>query len=305
MSEEFEIALPASSANLGPAFDAAALSLNLCLRITARRAGADRAGGLVASGRDADICNRREGNLVLETYVQTLEKAGRPAPPLKLRIVNEIPIGKGLGSSAAARLAGVALASHFGSLDRSADEIFAEAARLEGHPDNAAACWWGGLVVAGGEPAAWLRVPLAVSWPLLIAVPAAGLATEEARAVLPAAYSRADAVGNLQRAALLLQAFAQGRGELLAQAMADRMHQPYRATACPLLPALLPLGGHAGILGCALSGAGPSVLMVLRDAGAYPEAEAAANRALSAVRLRAELLRGAIADRGPGLGWSA
>ncbi len=302
MSDELRLALPASSANLGPAFDTAALALSLFLRVTASLAGEE---SLTASGRDAEICGRRDGHLVLETYRRAVAEAGREAPALALRCDNEIPIGKGLGSSAAARLAGLALAAHFGGLGWSAERIFTAAAGLEGHPDNVAACWWGGLAVAGGALGAWLQVSMAVRWPILIAVPPAPLATEAARAVLPAGYSRADAVHNLQRAGVLLQALAQGRGDLLAESMADRLHQPYRAGVCPLLPALSPLAGHDGILACALSGAGPSVLMIVRDAPSRAAAETAARRRLAAAGLAAELLWTEIVERGPGLVWRA
>jgi homoserine kinase len=301
LSALFHLELPASSANLGPAFDTAALALDLYLRISARL-GAEEA--VEATGRDTPICGRREEHLVLETYRRTLAHAVRAAQPIGLRIDNEIPIGKGLGSSAAARLAGVALASHFGGLAWSAQRIFTEAARLEGHPDNVAACWWGGLAVAGGDPPAWARVSVAARWPMLVVVPPAALATEAARAVLPPVYSRADVVRNLQREALLIQAFAQDRGELLTQAMADSLHQPYRAAVCPLLPTLLPLTGHDGILGCALSGAGPSVLLILQDAQVYPLAEQAVGRVLAAAGIQAELLRAAVAEHGPGQDWS-
>jgi homoserine kinase len=100
-------------------------------------------------------------------------------------------------------------------------------------------------------------------WRLLLALPSASLATEKARALLPAQYSRADVVANLQRTALLVSAFALARGDLLRVAMQDRLHQPYRMEACPLLPRLLPLAGEEGILGVALSGAGPAVLLVI------------------------------------------
>jgi homoserine kinase len=102
-------------------------------------------------------------------------------------------------------------------------------------------------------------------WRLLLAMQSTSLATKEARALLPESYSRADAVFNVQRAALLTAAFAQGRLDLLATAMQDRLHQPYRREACPLLKALLPLSGTAWVAGAALSGAGPSVLMVLAE----------------------------------------
>ncbi len=103
-----------------------------------------------------------------------------------------------------------------------------------------------------------------------MALPSTSLATERARALLPSAYSRADAVANIQRVALLVAAFSQGRGDLLRIAMQDSLHQPYRMEACPLLPRLLPLAGEPGVLGVALSGAGPGVLVI-----GSPEADSA------------------------------
>ena len=117
-------------------------------------------------------------------------------------------------------------------------------------------------------------VPSAARWPLLVAMPAASLSTKTARALLPDTYSRADAIANVQAVALLAGAFATGDGDLLRVAMADRMHQPYRAPVCPLLPALLPLAGQHGILGVALSGAGPSVLLILSEGADVESARA-------------------------------
>lgn len=313
-ARSFALSLPATSANLGPAFDAAGLALGFSLRVKARVA---EAFSVRAAGRDAEICARVDNHLILNVYRQTLDAAGRPAPPLALELENAIPIGKGCGSSAAARLAGLALAVRFGGLAWSAEDIFAAAAALEGHPDNVAACWWGGLVVSrtaapasrsAATPAApaWLRVALRRAWRLLVAVPADALSTERAREALPAVYSRQDAVANLQNALLLVEALHQGRGELLAAALADRWHQPYRAALCPLLPALQPLAGTHGILGVALSGAGPSVLLFLDDAnadGAGARASAAVNQALGRVGLKAELLETQVQTRGPGTNW--
>jgi homoserine kinase len=104
-----------------------------------------------------------------------------------------------------------------------------------------------------------------INWKILIALPSSSLATEKARALLPATYSREDAVANIQSTALLVAAFSQGRGELLRVAMNDRVHQPYRKEVCPLLPLLLPMAGAEGVLGVALSGAGPSVLLIAED----------------------------------------
>jgi homoserine kinase len=258
-----EIVLPATSANLGPAFDAAALAFSMFLKVRARSADEF---SVTARGRDSEICGQIKNHLILTTYREVLQAEGRPVPPLALRIENQIPIGKGCGSSAAARLAGIALAVYFGRLRWADSRIVYEAARREHHPDNAAACWMGGLAIArisahGEMQIAHVRPK--GKWPLLLAVPIESLSTEAARRVLPDQYSRADAVANIQNSMLLLAAFLQGRKDLLPSALEDRIHQPYRASLCPLLPALQKLTGTRGILGSVLSGAGPSVLVFL------------------------------------------
>ena len=254
--------LPATSANLGAAFDCAAVALALHLTVEAEEA---QAFSIAATGEDAELCSRIEDNLILETYKSLLAREGKPAVPLAIRMDNRIPLGMGCGSSAGGRLAAIALASHFGQLGWDSERILAEACALEGHPDNAAACWLGGLAVAAmeGGRVHVARVEPPPAWHAMVVLPGEALATSKARAVLPETYSRADAVANIQAAALLGLAFAQGRGELLRPAMQDRLHQPYRAEMCALLPLLLPLAGSAGILGVALSGAGPSVLLIV------------------------------------------
>jgi homoserine kinase len=259
----YRIALPATSANLGPAFDAAALAMDFYIRIDARQADTF---SIVAKGRDEGICGNVENHLILNTYREVLSGTGRVITPLSLRIANDIPIGKGCGSSAAARLAGIALAVRFGRLKWTDAQIVGEASRREHHPDNASACWMGGLTVArmSGEAEAQVAVIRPKGkWPLLLAIPDQPLSTEEARRVLPAQYSRADAVTNVQNSMLLLAAFTLGRSDFLSAALDDRIHQPYRAALCPLLPCLQELRGKAGILGAVLSGAGPSVLVFL------------------------------------------
>jgi len=298
-----ELALPATSANLGPAFDAAALAFAMFLKVRARRATEF---SIAARGRDPEICGQVENHLILTTYREVLQEAGKTVRRLALDIDNQIPIGKGCGSSAAARLAGIALAVHFGRLRWTDSHIIGEASRREHHPDNAAACWMGGLAVARMSAESEAQVASIIpkgNWPLLLAVPEEALATEEARRVLPAQYSRADAVSNVQNSMLLLAAFVQGRRDLLAAALQDRMHQPYRAPLCPLLPALQTLAADArGILGVALSGAGPSVLIFLDEkAGAGP-AQAQVRRHLQAQGLRAELMATAITKQGAGQG---
>jgi homoserine kinase len=144
-SRSFEIVLPATSANLGPAFDAAALAFSMYLRVRAKAADEF---SVKARGRDSEICAQIENHLILQTYREVLQKEKKPVQPIALTIENDIPIGKGCGSSAAARLAGIALAVYFGRLRWPDNRIVYEAACRENHPDNAAACWMGGLAVA-------------------------------------------------------------------------------------------------------------------------------------------------------------
>jgi homoserine kinase len=272
--------LPATSANLGPGFDAVGVALSLALTIEAKALQA--AGGteetspeltIAATGRDAERCARTRNNLIFETYREVLQGAGRALLPLDLRVHNEIPLGVGCGSSAAARLGGVMLANHFGGLGWSQRECIDEATRREGHPDNVSACALGHVtvsVVADGRVTS-VSCGERLEWKLLLALPTASLPTEKARAMLPTEYSRSDAVANVQRTGLLVAAFALGRGDLLQEAMLDRMHQPYRMEACPLLARLLPLAGELGVMGVALSGAGPGVLLVVEANAAMEE----------------------------------
>jgi homoserine kinase len=275
----FGLRLPATSANLGPSFDSAAVALNFYLEIEAEPAAEF---SITATGRDRERCGELEDNLVLEIYKGLLKSAGGAILPLAIRMKNGIPLGMGCGSSAAGRLAAIALAVHFGQLGWSSEQILEEACALEGHPDNAAACWLGGFVAAACEGRSVLaaRVVPPAAWRAIVVLPAEPLATSKARALLPECYSRDDVVANIQSAALLGLAFAQGRGDLVRIAMQDRIHQPYRAPVCPLLPPLLPLAGRHGILGVALSGAGPAVLAIIESEESIAPASAAIRRAL-------------------------
>ena len=305
--QTLELALPATSANLGPAFDAAALALKLFLKVRARIAPEF---SVQARGRDSEVCSQIENHLILTTYREVLQAEARPVHPLAFRIDNQIPIGKGCGSSAAARLAGIALAVEFGDLRWTDNQIVGDASRREHHPDNAAACWMGGLAVArvssNGE-AQIARVAPRGNWPLLLAVPPQTLSTEQARRVLPSQYSRADAVTNVQNSMLLLAAFTQGRADLLAGALDDRLHQPYRASLCPLLPALKKLSAESGVLGVTLSGAGPSVLIFLNSKGSEARAKARVAAHLRKCGLAADLISTRITGRGArdADGWKA
>jgi homoserine kinase len=264
--------LPATSANLGPGFDAVGLALSMHLTVEAHAAPTF---DIQATGRNADLCAALDNNLILDTYREVLTRAHRPIQPLHLKLHNEIPLGMGCGSSAAALLVGVALADHFGGLHLVNAAIVAEASRLEGHPDNVAACWHGGFTVSSQDREAVqvATFPGDPTWQLLLALPSSSLSTKTARALLPETYTTADAIFNVQRSSLLVAAFAQRRPDLLVTAMQDRMHQPYRAEACPLLKTLLPLAAEPEIAGVALSGAGPSVLLFLAAGTTILEAE--------------------------------
>lgn len=253
----FHIRLPATSANLGPGFDSVGLAISLYLDIKARPAQAFE---IRATGRDARQVGLLEENLMLQTYRELCPSA----PALALEISNGIPLGMGCGSSAAAILAGVSLANEFGDLRLQPQEILDEACRREGHPDNVAACFLGGLTVssmkAGKVVAATLGHDL--PWRLLLALPRNSLSTAAARAILPDVYSRADVVENIQATALLVAAFALDRPDLLGAATRDRVHQPFRSGLCPLFEVLLPLAGTRGVYSVTLGGAGPSVLLI-------------------------------------------
>jgi homoserine kinase len=275
----FRIRLPATSANLGPGFDAAAVALDFHLDVEAVPANDF---SVHVTGRDAERCARLDDNLVLNIYRRLMDENDRPIVPLAIRMVNRVPLGMGCGSSATGRLAAIAMAVHFGRIGWCDEQILEEASALEGHPDNAAACWLGGFVSAAtdGRTVHVARVLAPAEWWAIVVLPPEPLATSKARAILPATYARADVVANLQAVGLLGLAFAQGRGDLLKAAMRDRIHQPYRATICPMLPPLLPLAGSHGILSAALSGAGPAVLVIVEGKANLAQASAAIRAAL-------------------------
>ena len=295
------VRVPASSANLGPGFDALAIALSLYVECRARPSGA----GLTirASGEGASSIPRDESNLVWRAF---LRLAGERAPRgIELEIANEIPLGRGLGSSAAAIVAGLALANESLGLEKSKEEIVQLAAAMEGHPDNVAAAVWGGFVVScQAEDGRVLAVKTEVRANVEVAlvIPEFELATSAARAVLPAQVPRADAVFNLQRVALLLAALSGGRADLFGEAMRDRLHQPYRAPLVPGLEAILKLRGVPGLLGVALSGAGPSVLAFCSDSAEEAGEAIIACFRSQGIAARARRLRidteGIVAERG-------
>ncbi len=260
------VRVPATSANLGPGFDVLGLALALHNEVTLEEA---EAVAVSVEGEGAGRLPAGADNVVARGARLAFETAGRRFRGVRVHCVNRIPPSRGLGSSAAAWVAGIAGGNALcGSpLDRTA--LLDLAARAEGHPDNVTAALLGGLTVScrtgEGVAAVSLPVPANLSW--FVLVPEMEGSTAEARAALPEGYARADAVFNLQRVSLLVAALASGRSDLLGVAMEDRLHQPYRLKLFPWLADVIPAAVRAGALGCALSGAGPSVLAVARDPG--------------------------------------
>jgi homoserine kinase len=256
----FTVRAPASSANLGPGFDALGLALELYL--TCRFRSAERL-EIRVEGRDAEAISTGPDNLIWQTAVAVAGKHGRQMPPIELEIRNDIPIGKGLGSSAAALTTGVVIADALLDLRWKPLRILDEASRLEGHPDNVAPCTLGSVVASAidsGGVTRSVRLDLPPRFGVAVVVPDFDLPTASARAVLPDFYSRDDAVFNVQRAALLIAALAAGSISAFPAALEDRFHQPYREALVPGLREILKLRAP-GLLGCALSGAGPSALV--------------------------------------------
>jgi len=259
MSERISVRVPATSANLGCAFDCAALALSLYLhlRVTPR---SDATVSVRYQGVNPERITVDKDNLVVRTIRSTLESWGKNRG-FDVEIDNQIPVGVGLGSSAAAIVGALAACHWLADRPLSDEELVSRAARLEGHPDNVAAAWHGGFTVTVQREEGTLACscPVPDSVRLVLVVPDYALPTERARQVLPAQYSRVEAIHNLQRAVMLAAQFFSGKARFHPSFFADSWHQPYRATLIPGLSEVLSLS-HPDLRGICLSGAGPSIL---------------------------------------------
>lgn len=251
--------VPATSANLGPGFDALGIALSMHSWIEMAPASettvtllGDRMTGLPAD----------KTNLLYVMAQRVFAEAGVSMPELEIAMYTDIPLARGLGSSAAAIVGALGAANALIGDPLSRDELFRLATAIEGHPDNVGPAVYGGIVAAiwDGERATHLRLDPPEGLTTLVAIPAYELLTHQARAALPDRVSRADAVYNLSRAALLAAAFATGRLDVVGAAMGDRLHQPYRAPLVPGLTRVLNEAASFGAIGAALSGAGPTAI---------------------------------------------
>jgi homoserine kinase len=252
----FEICVPASIANLGPGFDTLAVAVQLYLRLQVRPLPGE--GSLEFRFLDGKLDGE---NYIERAFLFLAHQTGRRFPSLSVEVRSEIPMKSGLGSSAAATVAGLRLFEAIAG-PLSAQGLLNAACALEHHPDNVAAALLGGLTVSCQMPD---RSALAVrlEWPsrlqFIVLTPEYALATHESRGILPERIPREDAVFNLQRVALLLQSLQRGDFALLREALQDRIHQPFRQPLVPGLDRALGLE-HPDLLGVCLSGAGPSVV---------------------------------------------
>lgn len=265
------VRVPATSANLGSGFDCLGLALDLFASITVTFGGPDEPA-------TEDVAER----MVLTAVRQTYLRMGRSAPlGIRARYTVSIPLGRGLGASAVARVAGVLAANEFEGRPLGGDDCLAVASELEGHGDNAAPALLGGVQVcveAGGRFLhVGCRYPSNVS--VAIVIPDRSMATKEARRVLPDVYPKADVIHNLGRAAMFVAALGAGRLDLLDEATQDRIHQPQRATLFPAMPGVFAAAREAGAHAAWLSGAGSSMAAICPE-GLGREVAAAMQRAL-------------------------
>jgi homoserine kinase len=290
------VRIPSTSANLGPGFDALGLAMGLHNEVIAEEA--DEV-AVAVEGEGAARLDAGAKNVVARGVALGFEVAGRAFRGVRLLCVNRIPLSRGLGSSAAAWVGGLVAANALLGEPIDREGLLAAATRAEGHPDNVAAALLGGLTVSCADgarvTAVSLPVPAGIDWVVL--VPETESSTHEARAVLPDAVPRADAVFNVQRVSLLLAALGAGRADLLDLAMQDRLHQPYRRRLFPWMEDVAAAARRAGAHGCALSGAGPCLLAAVPARGGEAVAVAMAE-ALRAAGIAGRALHLPVDPRG-------
>ena len=264
-----EIRIPASTSNLGASFDACGLALSLFLTVTVEK----RTSGfeLIPSGEGEEAVPRDESNLILRVARSVSDLRGNKIEGVRLRVNNQIPLARGLGSSSAAIIAGLSVYERLTGDELSDEELFSYALRFEEHGDNLAPSLLGGLVVAcvvdrTGQGRSLTTVKR--EWPadvkVVLCIPEFEMDTVQMRSVLPREVTLVDAVSNIQRAALLQALISEQRFDLFSEALRDRLHQPHRAAHCPGMTEVLRMNEqtreYPGLLGVSMSGAGSTVI---------------------------------------------
>jgi homoserine kinase len=256
------VKVPASTANLGPGFDALGMALNLYAWI---EMGIAEKTTIHLIGDHMKGVPTDKSNLIYEVAQKVFEKAGVSYPELEISMYSDIPLARGLGSSASAIVGALAGANALIGNKLSADELFQIATSIEKHPDNVGASLFGGIVVAywDGSRAEHIRLEPDAHLEVLVAIPTFQLSTEKARHLLPQQISMKDAVFNLGHSSLLVAALSTGNLGMIRHAMKDMLHQPYRASLIPGMAEILDHAADHGALGAALSGAGPTMLALV------------------------------------------
>ena len=274
------VAAPATTANLGPGYDCLGMALDIWNTLQIEPLLQDAEPSVTVSGEGAGELEEDTGNLVYRSMEFLFRELDRPMPPVRVSCDNEIPLARGLGSSAAAIAGGLAAANALAGGEFSPRELLEIAATIEGHPDNVAAAVMGGLQLVVTEETTLYTVPVSVPAEMhaVVFIPDVRIATSDARAVLPQQLSVADAVHNMSRVALLVAGMATNHPEYLSIATQDKLHQPYRQPLFPAMKLLMKAANDAGALGAFLSGSGSTVLALTKGREmtvAYEMAEAA------------------------------
>ena len=271
---DFCVRVPATTANLGPGFDAFGMALTVYNEFTVRPAESGLK--ITIEGEGVTELPRDEENLFIQAFTCVFEAVDTTPPPINLHMQNSIPLFRGLGSSASATIGGLVAANYVMGNALSSERLLQLACEREGHPDNVAAALFGGLIVCaaeGGVLPTYARVPVPHNLHAVVCVPDQHLPTALARKVVPKEVPLSDAVFNIGRAALLLTGIMQADEDLIRIGMNDRLHQPYRAAIFPAMRPIMDAALAAGACGSALSGAGSSILaLTFRDPEAIADA---------------------------------
>jgi homoserine kinase len=258
----FRIRVPSSTSNLGPGFDSQGIALRLYLTIDVEPVEGSQITFSFAGEGAEELQSAAEDNLILRAMKFVAEREGMALRPARLKVTNEIPLARGLGSSAAAIIAGFSAFEVITDTRLTQDKLLAYATEMEHHSDNVAAALLGSFVVSCVTDEGAVLASR-VEWPdevrAIVVVPNFKVRTEDSRRVVPASLSRQDAVFNIQRAALFVAAIAGRQYDLIREAMRDKLHQPYRAPLVPGLEEILQLQEVDGLIGVSLSGSGPTV----------------------------------------------
>jgi len=291
---KFTIKVPATSANLGPGFDTLGLALDLWNETIIT---SEKEFSVQVTGEGAGRLASGKNNLIVRAAQRLAERAGKSLPPFHAECANQIPLSSGMGSSSAAIVTGLLAGNALLGNPFSREDVLNLACEMEGHPDNVSPAMMGGLVVStveGGKVIAQ-KIPITTKIHITIALPNFYLPTKQARAALPKKVSTRNAIHNISRTALVVEAFRTGDLNLLGKVMSDKLHQPYRLKLIPGAASAMEAAKEAGASAVALSGAGPSVIAFSTGEAGIGESM---KRAFEAAGVEARIFRLGVSSRG-------